>query len=85
MQKLKNGWKRDYSQETGSVIRWYEKDNIIASLITGSYDEGEWRISGDNPFISIESRGDIKIMKARSDSKNIETIETLIKREKYNT
>jgi len=86
MKKLKNGWKRDYSEESGAVIRWYEKGNITASLVEGEFpNELQWRISGDNPFISIESRGDKKIMEKKSDSQNIEIIETLIRREKYNT
>ena len=80
--KLKNGWIRDTSQEGNQVFRWYEKGKIIASLVQGDFsNEAEWRISGN--FGSLESRGGKNIMLKKSDSQNIDTIESLIRREKY--
>ena len=90
VKKLKKGWIRDISQEknddqrggSGSY-RWYEKGDIIASLVDGNIvNEGEWRISGKG-FDAIESRGDIHIMLKYSDEKNINKIESLIRREKF--
>jgi hypothetical protein len=47
-------WKRDKSQEEPPrVIRWFEKDDIIASVVEGNVEsEYEVRVSGGNitPF-----------------------------------
>ena len=91
MKKLFNGWirynedEKPDSQRGGSgAYRWYEKpsEGIIASLVDGDIaNEGEWRISG-NDFDAINVRGDIHIMLRESDSKIIQRVETLIRREK---
>jgi hypothetical protein len=86
IKKLSNGWIRDYSQEGYNVLRWYEKGDIIASLVKTDFpNEGEWRISGTiskSGFDSISSRGDYHLMEKKSDAENIRKIETLIRREK---
>ena len=83
MKKIKNGWSRNTSEESGAVVRWYEKGDRVASLVEGDNPkEGQWRI--DTGKGSIESRGILAIMNKRTDAQNIDTIETLIRREKYN-
>ena len=74
MIKIKNGWKRDKSQERGDVLFWYEKGEITASVVKGDIpNEAEFRISSDT-INSISSRGDLNIIKNATDSKRIDNI-----------
>lgn len=83
IKKIK-GWKRDTSQETYDVLRWYEKGETIASLVNGDIEgEAEWRISGKG-FDSISARGGKDIMLRKSDIDNVRRIEMLIRREQMN-
>jgi len=80
--KLSGGWTRDTVQENGSVFRWYEKGDIIASIVETQFpNEAEYRISGN--FGSLSSRGDKHKILGNSDARNIKKIETLIRREKF--
>jgi len=76
-------WKRDKSQEDGSVLRWYEEGHHVASLVEGSYpNEAEWRIDSPKGG-SVIVRGDKKIMLNKTDSQNIALIKSVKRGEKY--
>ena len=84
--KLKGGWIRDKSQEEYQVFRWYEhpRREIIASVVEGYFPtELNLRISSEKENIDrIEVRGSKSIMEKRSDEHFINTIESMIEREK---
>jgi hypothetical protein len=83
VKKITHGWIRDEAQESGAVLRWYEKGKTIASVVEGDIPgEAEFRISGKG-FDGISARGGKDIILRSSDKENIRRIEMLISREKH--
>lgn len=84
MKKLKGGWIRDLIQESGDVLRWYEKSagNIIASIVKSDLSNtAEIRISGDE-FEDFSAQLPLEKVSKYTDATNLMKIESLIKRER---
>ena len=79
----KIGLKRIRVQEEGNVLRWFEGNGVIASLVKGDIqNEAEWRVSDEKGrFSSFTWRGNRDLMLRKSDGEIKRQILKMIKRE----
>lgn len=82
MHKENNKWIRYKEQEKDKVYRWYEKKDIIASVVQGYFEkEANIRITGPN-FDAIEVRGHKMAILDKTDEELYKAFDRYIKEAK---